>query len=134
MVDCVFSGKWEGARGRFFRSYRWGPGYDPAGTTFRAWTHPKDPDQQRPHNSLMIAMMKIARRPRFDDESPLPSAPPLPANASAGKRWRFRRNLVIYLAHRQGLSQRFLSDVFDLPRSRIAEIIKELSVYEKTDA
>ena len=48
-----------------------------------------------------------------------------PANASVGKRWRFRRNLVIYVAHRQGLSQRLLADVFDLPRSRIGTIIQE---------
>lgn len=47
------------------------------------------------------------------------------SNATAGKRWRFRRNLVIYVAHRQGLSQRLLADVFDLPRSRIGTIIQE---------
>lgn len=42
------------------------------------------------------------------------------------QRWRFRRDLVICLAHRQnGLSQRFLADVFDLPRSRIGEIMKQ---------
>ena len=61
-------------------------------------------------------------------------APPLPPEASPGRRWRFRRNLVIYLAHRRnGLSQRFLADVFDLPRSRIAEIIKEFAVYDTKD-
>jgi hypothetical protein len=38
---------------------------------------------------------------------------------------------VIYLAHkRNGLSQRMLSDAFDLPRSRIAAIIKEFEQYE----
>jgi hypothetical protein len=41
---------------------------------------------------------------------------------------------VIYLAHRRnGLSQRFLADVFDLPRSRIAAIIKEIAVYDTPD-
>ncbi|QDV38270.1 hypothetical protein [Tautonia plasticadhaerens] len=60
--------------------------------------------------------------------------PPLPPEASPGRRWRFRRNLVIYLAHRRnGLSQRFLADVFDLPRSRIAEIIKEFAAYDTLD-
>lgn len=50
----------------------------------------------------------------------------LPPNATPGQRWRFRRNLCIYLLHkRQGLSQRFLADVFDLPSSRIAAIVKE---------
>lgn len=53
------------------------------------------------------------------------SVPALPEHASAGQRWRFRRNLVISLASRNGVSQRILADVFDLPRSRIASIIKE---------
>lgn len=68
---------------------------------------------------------------------PAPEAvrvPPLPPNAGAGRRWRFRRNLVIYLAHRRnGLSQRLLADVFDLPRSRIAAIVKEFAGYETGD-
>ncbi len=58
------------------------------------------------------------------DRTPLPTLPP---NASVGKRWKFRRNLVILLAYRQGVSQRVLADVFDLPRSRIASIIKEFT-------
>lgn len=63
----------------------------------------------------------------------LPTTAPLPPNASPGRRWRFRRNLVIYLANRRnGLSQRFLADVFDLPRSRIAAIIQEFQKYETT--
>ena len=45
---------------------------------------------------------------------------------SVGRRWRLRRNLVIYIASQQGVSQRMLADVFDLPHSRIAAIIKEL--------
>ena len=73
---------------------------------------------------------RTARRPRPDDPEQLPAAPPLPANASAGKRWRFRRNVVIYVAHRNGLSQRLLADVFDLPRSRIAEILREFRGYD----
>ena len=57
------------------------------------------------------------------------SAPPLPANASVGKRWKFRRNLVIFIANRNGVSQRLLADVFDLPRSRIASIIAQFRPY-----
>ncbi len=57
--------------------------------------------------------------------------PPLSPNASPGKRWRFRRNLVIFVAHRQGLSQRLLAEVFDLPRSRIAEIIAEFRQFDR---
>lgn len=66
----------------------------------------------------------------FQDDAELASYPPLPPNASVGKRWRFRRNVVIYVAHRHGISQRVLADVFDLPRSRIASIIKEFSAFE----
>jgi hypothetical protein len=62
----------------------------------------------------------------------LPEVPPPPARASVGRRWRFRRNLVIYVAHRQGLSQRLLADVFDLPRSRIGAIIQEFRQYESS--
>lgn len=65
------------------------------------------------------------------DATNLPQLPPLAPDASPGKRWRFRRNLVIYLAHRRnGLSQRFLADVFDLPRSRIGDIIREFEKYD----
>ena len=65
------------------------------------------------------------------DRPRLPNPPPLPPNASAGKRWRFRRNLVIYLSNRRlGFSQRFLADVFDLPRSRIAAIVGELEALD----
>jgi hypothetical protein len=56
--------------------------------------------------------------------------PVLPPNASVGKRWKFRRNAVIYVAHRNGFSQRFLADVFDLPKSRIASIIKEFGRFQ----
>lgn len=53
-----------------------------------------------------------------------------PEGCSSGKRWRFRRDLVIYLAHRRnGLSQRLLADVFDLPRSRIGTIIHEFDKF-----
>jgi hypothetical protein len=64
----------------------------------------------------------------------LPEVPSPPARASVGKRWRFRRNLVIYVAHRQGLSQRLLADVFDLPRSRIGAIIQEFREHESARA
>ena len=45
---------------------------------------------------------------------------------TVGRRWRLRRNLVIYIANQHGASQRMLADVFDLPHSRIAAIVKEL--------
>jgi hypothetical protein len=58
-------------------------------------------------------------------------SPPLPRNASVGKQWKFRRNVVIYVAYRGGVSQRVLADVFDLPRSRIASIVKEFMKYDE---
>lgn len=59
-------------------------------------------------------------------ESPPAPKAKIPANASVGRRWKFRRNLVIYIASQHGASQRLLADVFDLPHSRIAAIVKEV--------
>ena len=72
--------------------------------------------------------MRISTR-RGGAEGGPASLPPLPPHASPGKRWRFRRNAVIYVAHRNGISQRLLADVFDLPRSRIAAIVKEFETH-----
>ncbi|MFO0955838.1 MAG: hypothetical protein U0800_00030 [Isosphaeraceae bacterium] len=76
--------------------------------------------------------MPLHSRGRYDDSeaAPRPGLLP-PEGASVGKRWRFRRNLVIYVAYRQGLSQRLLADVFDLPRSRIADIIREFREFDR---
>lgn len=71
-------------------------------------------------------------RPRDADSEPC-QTPALPPNASPGKRWKFRRNAVIYLAYRGGFSQRVLADVFDLPRSRIAAIVKEFRALARDD-
>ena len=46
------------------------------------------------------------------ESAPLPR-PMLPENASVSRRWKFRRNLVIFVASRNGVSQRLLADVFD---------------------
>ncbi len=68
----------------------------------------------------------MATQGLFSKVESLPmSKPALPANASVGQRWKFRRNLVIFIASRNGASQRLLADVFDLPHSRIAAIVKE---------
>lgn len=53
--------------------------------------------------------------------------PVLAPNASVGKRWKFRRNVVIFVAYRNGISQRVLAEVFDLPRSRVSVIVKSFS-------
>jgi hypothetical protein len=53
---------------------------------------------------------------------------------SIGRRWKFRRNVAIYsLASKCGWSQRMLADVFDLPRSRIATIVKEVAALGEPD-
>lgn len=78
--------------------------------------------------------IKGLRKPVSIDPSIAPSAKAEAAAgcfSTVGKRWRFRRNLAIYLAHEAGMSQRFLADVFDLPRSGIGTIIQEMRVYER---
>jgi hypothetical protein len=50
-----------------------------------------------------------------------------PPDAGVTKRWRFRRNVVIFIAHAHGVSQRDLADVFDLPQSRISAIVREIA-------
>jgi hypothetical protein len=52
-----------------------------------------------------------------------------PPGACASKRWRFRRDMVIFVAYVQGFSQRDLADVFDLPQSRISAIVRD--TYQK---
>lgn len=47
--------------------------------------------------------------------------------ASVGKRWRFRRNVVIFVASLNGVSRQVLADVFDLPKSRISAIVREFT-------
>lgn len=77
-----------------------------------------------------MSKTRIVRAIHFRGEAGHTTFPSLPPNASVSKRWKFRRNVVIYVAHRNGFSQRVLADVFDLPRSRIASIIKEFSEWE----
>lgn len=44
---------------------------------------------------------------------------------SVSKTWRDKRDSVIRLVCKHGVSQRFAADVFDLPHSRISQIVKE---------
>lgn len=53
-------------------------------------------------------------------------------NLTAAQRWRLRRNLVIFAAHRGGISQRVLADVFCLARSRVAAILREVDVLARS--
>ena len=47
-------------------------------------------------------------------------------DATPAQKWRARRDTVILIAAHKGVSQRVLADVFHLPRSRIAAIIKTM--------
>jgi hypothetical protein len=71
----------------------------------------------RPVESATIATM--TRSGHLIDLSSVPAD-----LRTAGQRWRWSRNVTIALAYNAGMSQRFLAEVFDLPRSRIAEIIR----------
>lgn len=46
--------------------------------------------------------------------------------------WIFRRNLVIYISHEQGLSDRLLSDVFKINRDKVNEIVREMQDYGRS--
>jgi|GEM_PF-6935403 len=48
---------------------------------------------------------------------------------TVSQRWKFRRALVMYYAHRVGCSHRFLADVFDLPHSRVSGILSEFDEF-----
>lgn len=77
-----------------------------------------------PHSEA--AKLSSTRHPRSASGLASPSVDKPGKRASVGRRWKFRRNLVIYIANQHGASQRMLADVFDLPHSRIAAILKEL--------
>jgi hypothetical protein len=77
-------------------------------------------------------MAKIVRHPGILEERLFVAIPSLPSNPSVGCRWRFRRNLVIYVAAGAGLSYQHLSQVFDIPRSRISSILDNFRRYETT--
>jgi hypothetical protein len=64
------------------------------------------------------------RRRRYLRVLPLPETALLCGAANSKRRARARRDLVIRLAHQHGFSQRALAEVFNLPRSWIATIIK----------
>jgi hypothetical protein len=74
--------------------------------------------------SLSVRTEEITKRWKDREVLPLPKPMPLGPCPSPGRRWRFRRDLVIFVAAREGFSQRVLAEVFDLPRSRVAAIIK----------
>ena len=60
----------------------------------------------------------------FGDRSNLAPRP----GASLTELWRFQRDMVIFLAHSHGISQRILANVFDLPQSRISAIVRGIDI------
>lgn len=56
-----------------------------------------------------------------------------PSGAGVARRWRFRRNVVIFVAHMNGIPQRELAEVFDLPQSRVSAIVREIINKLKND-
>ena len=93
-------------------------------------------DLHRTRINLVIERLSIydaAELPQDPRLAVLPQLASSPASRADSPRGTpaFPRSLLIHMAHRQGLSQRFIADVFDLPRSRIAEILKELAFLER---
>ena len=81
--------------------------------------------------SKILHQVESTSRPEGERRPPSRPRPgsaegPPGKSVSVGRRWKLRRNLVIYIASQHGASQRLLADVFDLPHSRIAAILKEL--------
>jgi hypothetical protein len=79
----------------------------------------------------------VRKRPRastHEEALLLRVLPPIPVDATPLQRWRFRRNLVIYFLHKQGLTQRFIGDVFDMPHSTIGLVIREMAVFEASQS
>jgi hypothetical protein len=64
------------------------------------------------------------------DAFQLPRLPPLPHGASPDERRRYRRDLLIYLAYRQGLTQQFLADAFEVSKSFVRDVTARLKAYD----
>jgi hypothetical protein len=58
--------------------------------------------------------------------------PPPPSHATPEVHWRHRRNIVIYLIHRQGVPQQLIADAFDLGIVQIRTIIINISQHDRS--
>jgi hypothetical protein len=63
--------------------------------------------------------------------TPFTDPPPPVSEAGARKLWRLRRNMVIYVAYRQGFSHRFIAEAFGLSSSLVRQINRKMSLFEK---
>jgi len=78
----------------------------------------------------------MAKPGRFiyrDETAKVPASVPLSSEPTTLQRWRFRRNLLIYLAYREGFSQHVLADAFDLTQGRVRCIVLDLANQEKVE-
>jgi hypothetical protein len=44
-----------------------------------------------------------------------------------GKAWRFRRDVLIYCGHLQGIPQRTIADAADVPQSSVPGIVRKMA-------
>jgi hypothetical protein len=59
--------------------------------------------------------------------------PPPPArDASPAEHWRHRRNIVIYLIHRQGAPHQLIADAFDLGTAQVRSIINSIAIHDRS--
>jgi hypothetical protein len=78
--------------------------------------------------------MRRNHRPRQfpEDARHLSLLPQPPSHARPEAHWRHRRNIVIYLIHRQGVPCQLIADAFDLGISRVRTIIRDISLYDRS--
>src|SRR5689334_17165685 len=62
-----------------------------------------------------------------DGASSRPAPRSMARETDTNRQWRSRRNLLIYLAFRQGFSSPFIADAFGLSPSVVLAILKEFS-------
>jgi hypothetical protein len=65
-----------------------------------------------------------------DGASSFPAPCPVAAETGTKGQWRLRRNLLIYLAFRQGFSSKFIADAFVLSSSVVLAILRSFSTIE----
>lgn len=85
-------------------------------------------DLAEPSAAMRPGLMRVSLPPDLARLAPAPGA-------SAGRHRRFKRDLILYLAHHAGLSQRFIAEAIEMPRSQVAAIIAkfETALSPETD-
>jgi hypothetical protein len=74
--------------------------------------------------------MLNAGRPSFNyDLFQLPGLPPLSSAASRVEKRRYRRDLLIHLAYRQGFTQQFIADALHMSLTLVRSVIYRMAAY-----